>query len=359
MSFKGFPGQQPGIQLLQRSLVSGRLAHGYLFAGHELDELEDLARTLAKTLNCIQPLKKEGVPIDCCDQCSNCQKVDHENHADVFWVRPESKSRLIKIGQIARRDDSPARVLLDAVNLKPSESRYKIAIIVAADRMNEQAANALLKTLEEPPPNSVLLLLTTEPQRMLETLLSRCLRLNFAGEAGRRLEPAKVAWLTNFSEMAAGQHKSLFARYRLMDVFLRQLNETKENIEKALTARSPLERYPDAEKEMQEKWEDELKAAIEAEYRRQRGDWLGLLQAWLRDVWLRTLNPGKDLAGHKDAIDKLLNYPGLNGTRQIATRISPREATENLEIIEQLQALLATNVQEALALEVGLLKLHL
>jgi len=89
MSFKGFPGQQPGIQLLQRSLVSGRLAHGYLFAGHELDELEDLARTLAKTLNCIQPLKKEGVPIDCCDQCSNCQKVDHENHADVFWVRPE------------------------------------------------------------------------------------------------------------------------------------------------------------------------------------------------------------------------------------------------------------------------------
>jgi hypothetical protein len=72
------------------------------------------------------------------------------------------------------------------------------------------------------------------------------------------------------------------------------------------------------------------------------------------------LNPRKDSeAGQKDSIDNLLNYPALNGTRRIATRISPREATENLVIIEQLQALLATNVQEALALEVGLLKLHL
>ena len=107
MSFKDFPGHQPSIKLLQRSLERGRLAHGYLFAGQELDELEALARTLAKTLNCTQPVKKGNVAIDCCDHCLNCQKVDRENHADVFWVRPESKLRLIKISQIVRRDESP------------------------------------------------------------------------------------------------------------------------------------------------------------------------------------------------------------------------------------------------------------
>src|SRR4029079_10674377 len=114
------------------------------------------------------------------------------------------------------------------------------------------------------------------------------------------------------SEMAAGQHKSLFSRYRLVDVLLRQLNDSKETIEKGLTARSPLERYPDADKEVQERWEDELKAAIEAEYRRQRGDWLTLLQSWLRDVWLHTLIQGKPVpAQQKSVTEGLLNFPDL------------------------------------------------
>jgi len=250
--------------------------------------------------------------------------------------------------------------LLDAINLKPAESRYKFAVIVAADRMNDQAANALLKTLEEPPPNSVLVLLTIQPQRILETILSRCLRLNFAGEGTHRRDPVKLAWLKDFSAMAAVKHKSLFSRYRLMDVLLRQLNESKETIEKGLTARSPLERYPDADKEVQERWEDELKAAIEAEYRRQRGDWLLLLQSWLRDVWVHTLTQGKSSeTSASEQRKELLNFPELAGSRQIASRISSHEATENLDVLEELQEQLTTNVQEALALEVGLLKLHL
>jgi len=184
--------------------------------------------------------------------------------------------------------------------------------------------------------------------------------LNFAGEGARQREPAKMAWLKSFSEMAAVPHKSLFSRYRLMDVLLRQLNDSKEGIEKALTARSPLERYPDAEKEVQERWEDELKAAVEAEYRRQRGDWLLLLQSWLRDVWLHTLLHEKTSQPALSEYKKeLLNFPDLTGSRQIAIRISPREATDNLQVLEQLQEQLTTNVQEALALEVGLLKLHL
>jgi DNA polymerase-3 subunit delta' len=350
MSFKDFPGQPPSIQLLQRSLERGRLAHGYLFSGDSLRELEDVARTLAKTLNCLNPVKKAAIPIDCCDTCLSCQKIEHFNHGDIRWIRPESKSRVITIEQM--------RHVMQQVNLKPTEAEYKVAIIVSADRLNTSAANAFLKTLEEPPARSILILLTTEPQRILETIQSRCLRLTFAGEGPRQTDPVKLTWLKSFTETAATEQKSLLSRYRLMDVLLKKLNQLKESIEETLTARSPLQQYKDAEKDLQEKWEDELKAAIEAEYRRQRSEWLGLLQWWLRDVWLQTLErPAPDRAA--PSTSELLSFPEVRGAEQVAQRISPREAQENLQVMEQLQRWLHTNVQEALALEVGLLKLRL
>src|SRR4051812_29251625 len=121
MSFKAEYGPSLGVQLLQRSLERGRLAHGYLFSGDTLAHLEDAARNLAKTLNCFAPEKKNGVAIDCCDECVNCQKIDHLNHADVRWVRPESKSRVITIDQM--------REVMQQVNLKPTEAEYKVAVI--------------------------------------------------------------------------------------------------------------------------------------------------------------------------------------------------------------------------------------
>ena len=359
MAFRDLTEEKHGIELLQRSLAQGRLGHAYLFAGQDISRLESLAQSLAKTLNCQRPTQRNGVAIDCCEECLNCQKIEHGNHADVLWVRPESKLRVIKMNQVTRRDDSPPRVLLEFVNLKPTESTYKIGVIVCADRMNEQAANAFLKTLEEPPQNSILVLLTTEPGRVLDTIRSRCLRLTFGGE-GRRELPAPVkAWLVNFSQMAAAGQKTLLGRYRLMDVLLKRLNELKAGIEDGLTARSPLQQYKDADKDLQEKWEDELKAAIEAEYRRQRTDLLAVLQSWLRDVWLHTIAKPAQGAARPDSARELLNFPELTGTREVAQRLSAREALDNLQVMERLQRVLHTNVQEALALEVGLLKLTL
>ena len=354
MSFKDFAEQQQGIKLLQRSLEHGRLGHAYLFIGDQVESLQGLAATLAKTLNCLKPLRKGDAAIDCCDTCIQCQKIEHGNHADVHWVRPESKSRVITIEQM--------RELMQVINLKPTEGGYKLAIIVAADRLNIQAANAFLKTLEEPPPKSVFVLLSTEPQRILETIVSRCLRLNFGGNGSRPLTPAEAVWLNQFSDMAAAEQKSLLGRYRLMDVLLRKLNEMKNSVEEALTARSPLQRYPDVEKELQEKWEDELKAAIESEYRRQRADLLLVLQRWLRDVWVNSelQGPAGEMKRQPDAEkEQLLNFPAVGGTGIVAQRISAKAALENLQIFEQLHGWLGTNVQEALALEVGLLKLHL
>jgi len=341
MAFKNFPRQMQGVQLLQRSLARGRLGHAYLFTGHHLEELESLARTLAKTLNCRKPVKTGGVATDCCDDCPACRKIDNDTHADMHWVRPESKSRVVTIEQM--------RELMREIQLKPTEAEFKVAIITAADRLNTQAANAFLKTLEEPPAKSILILLTTEPQRILETVLSRCLRLNFSGEGTRPADPAQTEWLGQFGALAATEQKTLLGRYRLLDVLLQKLGEIRARVDETLTARSPLQRYDDVEKDLREKWEDELAAAIEAEYRRQRADLLLLVQWWLRDVWLSTLAAGNEL----------LSFPQVAGAEAVARRLTPRRALENLQILEQTQRLLHTNVQEALALEVGLLKLQL
>lgn len=341
MAFTDFPEQTQGVTLLQRSLQRGRLGHAYLFSGADLKSLEDLARTLAKTLNCSQPGKSGSAATDCCDYCASCRKIEGETHGDIHWIRPESKSRIVSVDQM--------RELMQQMQLKANDAEHKVAVIVGADRLNAQAANAFLKTLEEPPAKSVLILLTTEPGRILETIISRCLRLNFGGEGTRRWDDATQNWLNRFGEMAGAEQKSLIGRYRLMDVLAARLTEMRGSVEEELTAKSPLEKHEDVEKDLRERWEDELKAAIEAEYRRRRGELLLGLQWWLRDVWLHTLEVGREF----------LSFPDADGTANVAKRITASQARENLRVLEQAQRLLFTNVQEALTLEVGLLKLNL
>jgi hypothetical protein len=117
-----------------------------------------------------------------------------------------------------------------------------------------------------------------------------------------------------------------------------------------VSKRSPLERYDDIEPNVREKWEDELEAAIEAEYRRQRSELLTTVQWWFRDVWLSSMRVGSEL----------LSFPQLSATvAKVGSRITPADAMKNLRLLEETQRLLSTNVQEALALEVGLLKLKL
>ncbi len=343
MAFADFQPVPAGVTLLQRSLGRGRLGHAYLFSGDRLADLEAIAGTLAKTLNCPTPPRRApaGAALDCCDHCPSCRKISEHLHPDVQWVRPESKLRVIVVDQI--------RTLLDTVYLKPNEARYKVAVIVGADRLNVQAANAFLKTLEEPPERSVLLLLTTEPQRVLETILSRCLRLTFGGGGGPVADAAVAAWLQSFAQQVATAKGGLLARYGLLGQVLTELEQRRAAIDKDLTARSPLERYDEAEPALRDQWEDELSAAIEAEYRRQRGEMLAALQWWLRDLWLAAQGLERDR----------LSLPQLAAnTAVVARRLEPRAAAENLRVLERTQRLLFSNVQEALALEVGLLQLH-
>lgn len=342
MAFAAFADQRDNIALLQNSLARGRLGHAYLFDGHDLAQLEAVACALAKTLNCENPPArgKNGLALDSCDHCSICRRIANGAHPDVLWVRPESKSRIITIDQM--------RDLMQTIQLKPTQAEWKTAVIVAADRLNIQAANAFLKTLEEPPGQSIIILLSTEPANILETLLSRCLRLRFAGEGARLRDPAFLNWLDQFTALASADQGTILNRYRLLSVLAGRLTEIKATVQETLTKRSPLERYDDIDPRQRERWEDELQAAIEAEYRRERADLLVGVQWWLRDVWLSTLKQRPEA----------LTFPGSKeSTQRIAARVEAKKALENLGVIDETLRLLSGNVQEALALEVGLLKL--
>jgi len=331
--------------LLRRSLANGRLGHAYLFVGGDIENLESHAVELARTLNCQSPTAtgETGIPLEPCRKCNACCKVDSHNFPDLDIVRPESKSRVITVDQI--------RGLIQKVSLKPTEGRYKVAIISGADRMPSVTINAFLKTLEEPPDRTVFMLLTAHPEKVIETVLSRCLRLNFKGETGVQLETEDKAWLQSFVGMTAQTNEGLMGRYRLLGNLFSHLSAKRDGIEETQQAASPLSRHDEIEPALRKKWEKELEASIEAEYRGQRSQFFTGLQWWLRDVWLTTMQQSRELLHFQAWAD---------ASEAVARRISTEQALENLQSLEATQRLLeTTNVQEALALEVGLLKLKL
>ena len=310
--------------------------------GDDPTVLDEAARDLAATLVCQRPAGRSpgGLPLRPCGTCGACQRATRNQHPDITWLRPESKSRQIAI--------DPTRELSRVLGLRASEAAYKVAIIADADRMTVPAANAFLKTLEEPSPGSVILLLTTQPDRLLETILSRCLRLTFAS-GGSRLAADVEDWVQGFAVETAGIGASLLARYRLLENLLGRLAAVREEAAGRLEAESPLARFPDAAADQKERWEEELKASAEAEYRRRRAEFALGLEWWLRDLCL--VQAGAEAA--------LLRFPPVEtASRTVADRIPPAVARANLDAWQRTQRLLFTNVQEALALEVGLLGLR-
>lgn len=166
MSFKSISCQGRIVKLFQSAIINNRLAHAYIFAGQEGVGKTLLSRELAKTMFCQFPGN------DACDTCNNCRRIAKNNFSDLFFMVPEKNSRVIKIEQLKH--------LQDFLNVKPLESRYKIAIIQSADRMNEEASNCLLKTLEEPPSYAIIILIVTSLDSLSETIRSRCQIIRFS-----------------------------------------------------------------------------------------------------------------------------------------------------------------------------------
>jgi len=159
MVFADILGQEKATRLLTRSMASGRLAHAYLFTGPDGVGKASTARAMAATLFCRNT--GESAP---CGTCSGCLKFSSHNHPDFLHILPEGA--VIKIDQI--------RELKKTLSFPPLESPLRITLIEDVHTMRREAANSLLKLLEEPPPHNLLLLTADESEPLLPTIMSRC-----------------------------------------------------------------------------------------------------------------------------------------------------------------------------------------
>jgi len=172
MSFKEIINQDHAVRFLSASFGQGRLAGAYLFLGPQGAGREKTAQEFAKLINCQTPSD------DCCDECHACRAITDNKHVDVRWVRPINNT--ITIDQV--------RELQHAIYLRPYELLRKVFVICDAQCLNEEASNALLKTLEEPPESAVLILIALQTTAVLDTISSRCQKVVFNAVGEERLK---------------------------------------------------------------------------------------------------------------------------------------------------------------------------
>jgi len=163
VAFHTILGQEQAIALLRSSLTNTRLGHAYLFHGPSGVGKRLTALQFAKAIAC-----RTATP-EACDTCASCHKIATGNHPDIVCVHPEGAS--IRIEHI--------RAIQHRLSYKPYESRYTIVIIDGCETLTPPAANALLKTLEEPPESALLLLITGKKDALPLTILSRCQQVAF------------------------------------------------------------------------------------------------------------------------------------------------------------------------------------
>ena len=165
--FSSVVGQEHIKKTLINSLISGNFSHCYLFAGPRGSGKTTMARIFAKALNCTgRKLKKDS--FEPCNKCSSCQEINNGKSLDI-----------IEIDAASNRGIDEVRDLREKIRFTPTSSNYKIYIIDEVHMLTKEAFNALLKTLEEPPKHAIFIMATTEPHKVLPTILSRVQRFDF------------------------------------------------------------------------------------------------------------------------------------------------------------------------------------
>ncbi len=158
-------GQEVIVKTLQNALANGKITHAYLFSGPRGTGKTTVARLLAKAINCSKGMNPEP-----CNECESCKEIMEGNNPDVIEIDAASNNGVDEIREIREK-----------VKFLPGEGKYKVYIIDEVHMLTTSAFNALLKTLEEPPKHVIFILATTEPQKVLPTILSRCQRYDFKG----------------------------------------------------------------------------------------------------------------------------------------------------------------------------------
>ena len=309
---------EAAFSYLRRAHEQNRLAHAYLISGAPGSGKRALASRLA---NLVNETKSED--------------IFATGTPDVFVAEPGSKSRRIVIDQI--------RNLEHALQMRATNGRRKVAIVSDADRLQPQAANAFLKTLEEPPNDSLLLLLTTMPEALMDTIISRCVPLALATPERSAPSPEELEVLALLNSIGTGVQGA----YHLAQGFLRVLARLRESIqaENAALLKAEEVRYKNTtDGAWLDEREDHFKALSESMYLQRRAALVEVVFRWWSDVLrARSGINGQELP---TASEK---------TRAIAAKLTMAECLKRIRRVEELRDQLGRNIQEALAVEVAFL----
>lgn len=161
-SFDEVVGQEVTVRTIQNAIKTNQVGHAYLFCGPRGTGKTTMARLLAKAVNCENP---ESAP---CEQCANCKAAIEGTHPDIIEINAANETHVEDI-----------RDLIERSKLAPMMGKHKVYIIDEVHQLSSAASSALLKTLEEPPENVIFILATTDPQKLLPTIISRCQQFNF------------------------------------------------------------------------------------------------------------------------------------------------------------------------------------
>ena len=162
MSFAEIMCQEEAKNLLKNAVKSGSHSHAYIFSGEKGSGKMMLAEAFATMLQCENPTED-----DACMECHSCKQALSKNNPDIIYVTKEDGKSIISVDVVREK-------IVNDVEIKPYSSKYKIYIVEDAEKMNQQAQNAILKTIEEPPEYAIIILLTANYNGFLQTILSRC-----------------------------------------------------------------------------------------------------------------------------------------------------------------------------------------
>lgn len=271
------------IASLRNARRGSRLAHAYLVHGDSHRLREDFAFVLARLLACISPV--DGAP---CGECSSCRRIEKGIYPEMHLLRPTGKMRFIRVGERVNPEPNTLRWFEDQFYYTADAlSPCKIGVIHDADRMNTEAQNAFLKTLEEPPPQTYFILTTGNPSALLPTTRSRCQTLTV---------------LENRADFDFSGFESLLAQLRQLTVAASGKLIAAEQCAREIIGLAGHLRA-EAEQRAEEEWsgqlavakelepaarkriEEQFQAAAAAEYLRLRGYFLGALHTWFAQLY--------------------------------------------------------------------------